>query len=171
MATSRVEMRDVRIRSAKDADRARLIPLINAAFAVEHFLEGTRTDEERLSAAMAQGEILMAEDGEGRLLGCVYVEGLDAHGYIGMLAVDPAQQGRGLSRILMQTAEERLRSSGLDSVEIVVLSLRPDLPPLYRKYGYEVTGTKEFQPTRTLKPGYTVHGIVMKKRLQGGETH
>ena len=38
------------IRPAIEVDRPRLISLINAAFAVETFLEGTRTDEERLAA-------------------------------------------------------------------------------------------------------------------------
>jgi len=53
---------DLNIRLAIPSDRPRLIPLINAAFAIETFLEGTRTDDERLAAMMQKGEILLAED-------------------------------------------------------------------------------------------------------------
>ena len=65
---------EIRFRVAAAIDRPHLIQLINAAFSVETFLEGTRTDHRRLAATMAKGCILMAEDGEGRLLASVYVE-------------------------------------------------------------------------------------------------
>jgi len=48
----------VHVRLAMEADRARLIPLVNSAFSIETFLEGTRTDEERLAATMRKGHIL-----------------------------------------------------------------------------------------------------------------
>ena len=153
------------VRPATSADRPRLIPLINAAFAIEEFLEGTRTDDERLAATMKQGEMLLAEDAEGRVLGSVYMERHGKSGYMGMLAVDPSFQGRGLGRMLTEAVEERFRAEGIKMVEIVVLSFRTELPPLYQKLGYEITGTKDFKPTRPLKPGVECHGVMMAKRL------
>ena len=50
------------VRLATEADRPRLIPLINSAFAIETFLEGTRTDEECLAGMMQKGTILAAEN-------------------------------------------------------------------------------------------------------------
>lgn len=155
----------LRIRIAGAADRPRLIPLINSAFSIESFLEGTRTDEERLASVMQKGTILATEAACGELLGCIYTEVRGAHGYMGMLAVDPAHQGKGLARRLVAAAEEHLRGQGCEAVEIIVLSLRPDLPPLYRKLGYNETGTEDFQPSRKLKPGIKCHGIVMVKLL------
>jgi ribosomal protein S18 acetylase RimI-like enzyme len=155
----------IQMRIARVKDRPRLIPLINTAFAIEDFLEGTRTDDGRLSEAMEKGEILMAEDADGKLLGSIYIERRGKEAYLGMLAVDPALQGRGVARTLMQEAEGRFRSEGIEAVEIIVLNMRPDLMPLYRKLGFEVTGTEDFKPSRTLKPGVEVHGVVMKKRL------
>jgi predicted N-acetyltransferase YhbS len=154
-----------RIRLATEADRARLIPLINAAFAIETFLEGTRTDEERLAGMMGKGSILVAEDANGQLLGCVYTEVRGKRGYLGQLAVDPVHQCNGLAIRLVAAAEEHLRGQGCEAVEITVLSLRPELPPIYRRYGYVETGTEEFHPTQPLKSGAECHAIVMVKQL------
>lgn len=155
----------LRIRPATAADRAHLIPLINAAFAVEIFLEGTRTDEERLAAMMQTGTVLATEDAAGELLGCVYVEVRGKLGYIGQLAVDPVHQGKGLARRLMAEAEEHLRRHGCSAVEITVLNTRPELPPLYRHFGFVETGTAEAQLSRPVKPGVECHFIVMMKQL------
>lgn len=76
-------------------DRPQLIGLINSAFSIEKFLEGTRTDEERLAATMEKGTILLAEDGSGHIVASVYMELRGGRGYLGMLAVDPAHPGQG----------------------------------------------------------------------------
>jgi predicted N-acetyltransferase YhbS len=155
----------IRVRPTTADDRPRLIPLINSAFAIETFFEGTRTDEERLAAMMSKGEILAAEDGDGQLLGCVYVEVRGARGYLGQLAVDPARQSRGLGMRIMDAAEEHLRRQGCEAIDILVLNLRPELPPIYRRHGYIETGTEAFHSPRPLKPGAECYCIVMSKQL------
>lgn len=156
----------LRFREAVAADRPHLIPVINAAFAIETFLEGTRTDDARLAAMMQKGTLLVAEDPSGAILGSVYTELRGAYGYLGMLAVDPARQGLGLARRLVQFAEDRFRSLGCTAVEISVLNLRPELPPIYRRYGYRETGTEPFAMARTLKGDTECHCIVMQKPLR-----
>ena len=155
----------IRFRLAVAADRPRLIPLINSAFSIETFLEGTLTDEARLAATMEKGEILLAEDPSGQLLACVYTEVSGPRGYLGQLAVDPAHQGSGLARRLVEAAEDRFRSLGCQAVDINVLSLRPELPPIYRRYGYIETGTEEFHMSQPLKTKAECHCIVMSKKL------
>jgi len=159
----------VSTRVAVPEDLPRLIPLINAAFSIETFFEGTRTDEERLTAMMQKGAILAAEDGDGQIIGCVYTEVRPTpkgiRGYIGQLAVDPALQSRGLGMRIMEAAEEHLRSQGCAAIDILVLSLRPELPPIYRRHGYIESGIEEFHSTRPLKPGAECHCIVMSKDL------
>jgi ribosomal protein S18 acetylase RimI-like enzyme len=157
---------DLRFRVATYADRPRLITLVNSAFSIETFLEGTRTDDERIAAMMQKGAILLAEDDSGQLLACVYTEVRGPRGYLGQLAVDPAHQAKGLGRIAVEAAENHLRLEGCEAVDIIVLSLRSDLPPLYRRFGYIETGVEEeFRPTRTLAAGLECYGIKMSKQL------
>jgi ribosomal protein S18 acetylase RimI-like enzyme len=153
------------VRLATDTDRALLIPLINSAFSIETFLEGERTDEESLAAMMREGALLAAEDGDGQLIGCVYTELRGERGYMGMLTVDPARQRSGLGSRIMEAAEKHLRSQGCKAVDILVLSLRPELPPIYRRHGFVETGTQQQGLHRTLKPGVECHFIVMSKDL------
>jgi predicted N-acetyltransferase YhbS len=155
----------VQLRPAIAADSERLIPLINSAFSIETFLEGTRTDETRLSAMMKKGDILIAEDDSGQLLGCVYTEPRGTRGYLGQLAVDAAHQRSGLGFMIVKAAEDHLRRQGCQAVDITVLSLRPELPPIYRRYGYVETGTEPFHPSVPLKQGVECHCIVMSKTL------
>ncbi|HET6168693.1 MAG TPA: GNAT family N-acetyltransferase [Terracidiphilus sp.] len=156
---------DLHIRQATAVDRPRLVQLINSAFSIETFLEGTRTDEERLATMMKKGNLLVAEDATGHPLGSVYTELRGARGFLGMLAVDPAHQRGGVGRRLMEAAEDQFRRLCCNAVDITVLSLRPELPPLYRRFGYVETGEEEFHPSHPQKPGFACNCIVMSKQL------
>ncbi len=154
----------VAIKTANANDLPVLIPLINNAFAEETFLEGTRTDEIRLAAILQKGDLLIAE-WAGQVVACVYVELRGERAYFGMLAVDPAQRGKGFGRLMTGAAERYARHRGCRHMEIGVLSLRPDLLPFYRAMGYAETGDEPFLPSRPLKDGVKCHCIVMSKRL------
>ena len=158
---------NIQVRIATVDDRAAMMPAINQAFAIETFMEGTRTDEARLAEMMKTGEFLIAEDGR-RIVASVYVEVRGRKGYLGMLAVDPAEQGKGLGRTMVDAAEGYFRERACTGIELVVVSLRPDLPPFYRRLGYVEAGTEEFRPSRTLSAGLNCHCIVMSKVLQIG---
>lgn len=154
----------ITIRTAGAEDAPVLVSLINKAFAVERFIDGTRTDEERLAETMRKGNVLVAER-VGRAVACVYVELRGERAYFGMLAVDPAQQHQGLGKLMTTAAEDFGRKHGCKHMDITVLSLRPELPPLYRKLGYSETGAEEFHPARPLKAGVQCYCIVMSKPL------
>lgn len=146
-------------------DRASMVELINSAFAVEKFLEGNRTNERELAERMQKGEFLLGHDDSGTLVAAVYVELRGPRGYFGMLAVDPKRQGSGIGRKMVEAAEEYCREKGCTAMDLTVLSLRPELPPLYRKLGYVENGTEEFRPSRPLKDSLQCHCIVMSKAL------
>jgi ribosomal protein S18 acetylase RimI-like enzyme len=158
------QMSEVTIRTANKQDLPRLVPLINQAFAIETFLDGTRTDEERLSATMDKGDVLIAEC-DGQALASVYVELRGERAYFGMLAVDPAQQGKGLGKFMTAAAEQYGRKHGCKRMEMSVLNLRPELLPFYRSLGYSETGTEEFRPPRRLIGDVACHCILMSKPL------
>ena len=152
-------------RPATAADRPRLVPLINSAFSIETFLGGTRTDDDRLAAMMETGVVFVLENGTGCLLASVYAELRGPRGYLGMLAVDPAHQGSGLARRIVQAAEDHFRRHGCHAIDITVLNMRPELLPIYRRFGFVETGTEPFHPARPIQSGVECHCIVMSKQL------
>jgi GNAT superfamily N-acetyltransferase len=153
------------IRTATPDDRPALRALINTAFSIETFIEGVRTNEAELASMMEKGIFFLGYDEQNQLAASVYVEIKGERGYFGMLSVDPAQQGKGFSRPMVQAAEDHCRKHGCKAMDLTVVNLRTELPPLYRKYGYVETGTQEFRPSRPLKDGCKCHLIVMSKNL------
>jgi ribosomal protein S18 acetylase RimI-like enzyme len=153
------------IRAAVADDLVQMTAVVNAAFAIETFLEGPRTTVAWMAAAMRAAEFLVTEDDAGRIVACVRVTRRGTHGHFGMLAVDPTVQGNGLGRAMVEAAEHRCRALGCTDVEITVLSVRPELLPFYRKLGYTETGTEPFRPLRPLADGVACHHIVLHKEL------
>src|SRR6267378_4748475 len=136
----------LRFRLASSADAEALARLINAAFRVEQpFIEGDRTSPGGVRTYMEKGKFLLAENVAG-LAGCVYVELRANRGYLGLLGVDPARQGTGLGRKLMDAAENFFRQAGCVAVDLRVVSARTPLPSFYRHLGYLETGTAPFAP-------------------------
>jgi GNAT superfamily N-acetyltransferase len=159
------EKTDFKIRRGSRSQCAAMARLINSAFVVEKFIAGERTDEAEILARMQNGEFFLGCDESGAVVASVYVELRGRRGYFGMLAVDPKRQGNGLGRKMVEAAEEYCRRKGCTEMDLTVLSLRPELLPLYRKLGYTESGVDEFRPARPLRPGLECHCIVMSKKL------
>lgn len=152
------------IRTATESDFDLLLHLINSAFDVERFFK----DEDRLDVAKLQeyfrkGAFLVIEE-EGRLAACVYVERNGDRAYLGLLSVDPARQKNGLGRRLTAAAEEFARETGAHFMDLTVVNLRAELPGIYEKLGYRVTGTAPF-PADQMPVTQPCHFICMTKEL------
>jgi GNAT superfamily N-acetyltransferase len=155
-------MPTVHVRDATASDAEAIASLVNRAFLVERFfVEGDRTSLAEISRLLETGRFLLAET--DRLVACVYVERRGERGYFGMLSVDPSRQGEGLGRLLVSAAEEQCRREGCNVMEIHVVDLRRELPPLYRRLGYVEVGTEPFPDTERAKQ--TARFIVMTKPL------
>ena len=152
------------IRLAEAEDIPALCGLVNRAFAIERFLEGTRTDPERLAGMLGRGAVLLAAAG-GVPVACIFAEVRGDTGYVGMLAVEPGRQTGTLGRRMMRAAEEYLRAAGCAAIEICVLSLRPELVGPYERYGFRVVGRQEMAPNRTMAVDAVCEEIVMRKGL------
>ena len=155
---------ELRIEVATPEDVPAMLGIVNSAFVVETFIEGTRTDTKQLRAMMRKGTFLVARD-DDRVVASIYTELRGERGYFGMLAVDPSRQGTGLGRVMVKAAEDFLRANGCRFVDISVLSPRTELFPFYGKLGYRETGKAEYQKPEQLKPGVVCEQILMSKEL------
>lgn len=153
------------VRVAVEEDAAAIAAVTNAAFAVETFLEGMRTDARRVVEMMRQGVFLVSAGKHEQVVASVYIETRGARGYFRMVAVDPLYQGKGLGARLVGAAEDYCRERGCTAMDITVLSLRPELLPFYHRLGYSETGTEEFRPSRPMRAGAECYSILMSKKL------
>lgn len=79
----------------------------------------------------------------GRLLACCHVQ--DRPGgacYVGLLAVRPDAQARGLGRVMLAAAEEHARRTGARRMEMTVIAQRPELIAWYERNGFVDTGER-----------------------------
>lgn len=151
------------IHFAEPSDAPALTSLINAAFAVESFFKtGDRTNEAEVREHLARGRFMVAED-NGAFTGCIYIEIDGDRGYLGMLSVHPDRQRQGIGSRLTSAAEEFCRESGCRFADIVVVSVREELPPIYEKLGYRKTGTRPFPKQKETK--LPCHFLLMSKEL------
>jgi GNAT superfamily N-acetyltransferase len=153
------------IRFAEESDLAAIMRLVNQAFRVESFfIRGERLDDARMQEAFTNGRFLLAED-EAGLAGVVYVELRGDRSYLGLLSVDPARQKTGMGRRLTAAAEEFAREMGSHHMDITVVNLRTELPPLYEKLGYKETGTSPIRKEMEARVTQPCHFICMTKPL------
>jgi predicted N-acetyltransferase YhbS len=155
------------LRLATPADTDAIIPVVTAAFQVESFfIQGGRVNAERMAEMFQEGIFIVAEtEDDKHIAAAVYLELRGERAYFGMLSVDPAHQGEGLAKRLVTTVENLARKAGAKFMDISVVNLRTELPPLYRKLGYEESGTEPPHPQMIPKLTQPAHLITMSKTL------
>jgi GNAT superfamily N-acetyltransferase len=140
---------------ASDSDLDSVAELANAAYRGDSaragwtheadYIDGVRTDAATLRhdlAATPGAVLLMLRDNaEGPLLGCVWLE---PHGpetwYLGLLTIRPGLQARQLGRALLADAEAYAAERGAQRMEMTVVSIRDTLIAWYERRGYARTG-------------------------------
>ena len=143
-------------RKAAIADAEPLAALINSAYRGESsrqgwtteadLLEGLRTDAGDLIELMASSNaLLLVCEAERQLLGSVNVQKSGESARIGMLAVAPKLQARGLGKRLLQYAERVAQSVWrVNRFEMAVIAQRRELIAFYQRRGYSLT--KQVEP-------------------------
>jgi predicted N-acetyltransferase YhbS len=151
------------IRTAGPEDVPNIVALLNAAFAMEReFVDRDRTSAPEIIQFLASGTFLVADSAPGGLAACVYIEPRGTRLYMGMLAVHPSLQGRGLGRRMIAAVENRATEAGCAGVDIKIVDRRLELPPLYRSLGFRDNGTAPFDDPSLTKP---CHFLLMSKEL------
>ncbi|WP_098731712.1 GNAT family N-acetyltransferase [Brevibacterium epidermidis] len=139
------------------ADIPDYVALVSSAYRGEGSKQGWTTEADllggqRLDGPMAEemlaeadSQILLARDGQGRAVASVYVrEPDDGAAYLGVLAVSPLGQGKGVGSALIGLAEAWVTENwGATAMRMSVINKRDELIAYYERRGYVRTGEVE----------------------------
>src|SRR5262249_46709606 len=138
-----------RLRAAGPGDIPGLVRIINLAYRVAgFFVHGDRTDADEGPGKLG-GFPWLAGGGAGTA--CAWAAGGDGRGYFGPLAIDPARQGGGRARALIDAVEDACRAASVRHLDLTVVSVRPELVPFYERLGFQPSGTAPFPDPEKLK--------------------
>jgi ribosomal protein S18 acetylase RimI-like enzyme len=108
-------------------------------------LSGQRTDEDEVTTIIRDptAQLLLAFC-DTHLVGCVLVRKEGASAYVGMLAIRPEQQARGVGRQLLAEAEQTARTAfAATRARMTVIIQREELIRWYERRGYHRTERRE----------------------------
>jgi ribosomal protein S18 acetylase RimI-like enzyme len=107
----------------------------------------------------------MVFEEKSEIQGSVYVELRGERAYLGLLSTNPNRQRSGIGTRLTTAAEEFARESGCRFMDLRIVNLREELPAIYQKFGYRVTGTEEVEVEAGQHFTRPAHFITMSKEL------
>jgi predicted N-acetyltransferase YhbS len=140
-------------RQATRADVASIVSLTDAAYRGEglggwtteaHLVGVRRTDAESVEKVLAALErMLIVVEIDGNLAGCIELTQQGNRAVLGMLAVWPELQGRGIGGAIIREAERIcLDELGTKEIRLQVLHMRSDIIAWYNQLGYKPNGEK-----------------------------
>ena len=132
------------IRSARPADRAAVEGIVHQAYAayVDRIGKppGPMLDDYRARIRAHEAWVL---ETDGAVVGVIVLLPEDDHLLLDNIAVDPAQQGRGIGRALMEFAEREARRRGYDEIRLYTHEKMTENVAMYPRLGYQETGRGE----------------------------
>ncbi len=131
-------------RASAPYDWPALLALLQRAFAG---MEGRIDPPSSLRAVTPESLATTAQTSEIWVIGtppqaCLILTPKPGHLYLGKLAVDPAQQRRGLARILITQAEARARAIGLPTLHLETRVELTENHAVFRHLGFTETARK-----------------------------
>jgi predicted N-acetyltransferase YhbS len=166
---------DLQLRPASRADLPLLHDLIESAYRGDSaragwtheadLIEQPRTSVAELQALLdAPDELLLIASQGATIVGCVQVSRrAEAVAYLGLLTVTPALQAAGLGKTIIAAAEQQAASRfGARTLELSVVSLRPELIAYYERRGFAATGERRPFPVPLDPP---LELIVLRKPI------
>lgn len=145
-------MVDLMYRTATSDDVEDIARLVNSAYRPSTgdegwtheslLLGGQRTNPRQIGEAIGLARIILALD-HGRVVGCVQVDVKGREAHIGMLAVAPGMQAKGIGNSLLVRAEAWASAvPGVEEFVLVVVSARRELVQYYTRRGYAEAGKR-----------------------------
>lgn len=160
-------------RLATKNDITAIIELVESAYRGKHslngwttessFIDGQRTDAEEVSGLIlkANSILLLCHD-NNTLVATIQLEKNSNKAYLGMFAVDPMKQGKGIGYSLLVEAEKYVKNQwGCQVLQMTVITIRSELIDWYLRHGYIRTGI--FKPFPYEEPRY---GLPKRRDLE-----
>lgn len=139
-------------RTATGNDIGPLVKLVNSAYQPAAgaggwtdetpYVAGSRTNAESLANLLNKPDsVLLLGLRDGQILASVHLEKTADHVHIGMLAVNPAWQDKGIGKQLLAYAEQyAMAHFQARKLAMIVIALRTDVIAFYQRHGYRLTG-------------------------------
>ena len=156
LAIMKSSLPELAFRQARLDDTETIVALVNGAYRGDtsrrgwtteaDLLDGQRTDTGEIADLIATPDnMLLLALASGRIVASVHIMKQAEDAYLGMLTVDPLQQGRGIGKQLMRQAEGVAKEAWkAQRMQMTVISVRQELIAFYERQGYVMTG--ELQP-------------------------
>lgn len=137
---------------AGEQDITAIKDLLNSAYRGERSRKGwtteadliagdVRTDENDLQQVMGkQGSVFLVIRAKDGLQACVNLQQHEHKIYLGMFAVQPSLQGKGVGKVMLQAADDYAKRIGCTAIYMSVISARKELIEWYNRHGYLPTG-------------------------------
>lgn len=147
---------NIMLERARDEDAQAITDLMNKAYRGD---DGWTTEQGLVSGERIQIEAVeqdlqndkkatLVAFNRGELLTCVTIEQSSHCAVIGSFAVDPAYQGLGIGRSVLQQAEEfAIHVFKVKCLKMLLLEQRPELLAYYQRRGYCLTVEKQDFPS------------------------
>ncbi|MFG2750342.1 GNAT family N-acetyltransferase [Streptomyces xanthophaeus] len=163
-------------RPAEEKDAGVLVALYDRAArwmrknGIDQWKPGDK-DAAHFRAKMREGEVWLAEDADGRIVGGYELWWSDEEawgvqppvaGYVHRLMVEHDAAPPGAGRRMLEHAERRIARTGRELARLDCVSTNPRLLTYYRSAGYRVVG--EF-PSKEGKDGRVYGVILLERRL------
>ena len=142
----------LKFRLAKMSDMPSIVSLVESAYRGKHslngwtteseFIDGQRTDEKEVSELIQKDNsiLLLCHDDSG-LLATLQLQKSGEKAYLGMFAVDPVKQGRGIGYALLKQAEDyAIDQWSCQKMRMLVITIRTELIDWYVRHGYQRSG-------------------------------
>lgn len=130
-------MNGVSLRPATATDVPRLTELVRAAYAsyVVRLGRPPRPMTDDYAELLRSHRVIVAER-DGEILGLVILGVNDEGFFVDNVAVDPAHQGIGVGKALLEHAESAARDAGFDSIYLYTHERMVENLALYSRIGY-----------------------------------